>query len=159
MKEASHYLKLGRNVQCKVCPNNCLLTPGDRSHCRNRINRDGTAEELGPRNLSHRTQPSLASDGRVIFTQWDHLGGENSGHLMFVNQDMQELREGFESGVDWSYLRARGAAAGHPVRLFLRTHFMTFHKVIGEFSKHFRCVLMDMVNFGGRTKPSTGITD
>jgi pyruvate formate lyase activating enzyme len=42
VKEASHYLKLGRNVQCKVCPNNCLLEPGDRSHCRNKINRDGT---------------------------------------------------------------------------------------------------------------------
>jgi pyruvate formate lyase activating enzyme len=42
VKEASHYLKLDRNVQCKICPNNCLLTPGDRSHCRNRINRDGT---------------------------------------------------------------------------------------------------------------------
>ncbi|HOW65034.1 MAG TPA: AmmeMemoRadiSam system radical SAM enzyme [Candidatus Paceibacterota bacterium] len=39
--EARHYLKLGRNVQCKVCPNNCILEPGDRSHCRNRINRDG----------------------------------------------------------------------------------------------------------------------
>ena len=24
VKEASHHLKLGRNVQCKVCPNNCL---------------------------------------------------------------------------------------------------------------------------------------
>jgi len=42
VKEASHYLKLGRNVQCKMCPNNCLLEPGDRSHCRNRVNRDGT---------------------------------------------------------------------------------------------------------------------
>ena len=42
-----------------------------------RINIDGTDEELGPRNLSHRTAPSLASDGRVIFTQWDHLGAEN----------------------------------------------------------------------------------
>jgi pyruvate formate lyase activating enzyme len=41
-KEAAHYLKLGRNVQCKLCPNNCLLTPGDRSHCRNRVNWDGT---------------------------------------------------------------------------------------------------------------------
>ena len=39
--EASHYLKLGRNVQCKLCPNTCLLSPGDRSHCRNRICRDG----------------------------------------------------------------------------------------------------------------------
>ena len=41
VKEGRHYLQLGRNVQCKVCPNNCLLSPGDRSHCRNRINRDG----------------------------------------------------------------------------------------------------------------------
>ncbi len=41
-KEAAHYLKLGRNVQCKVCPNNCILSPGDRSHCRNKVNRDGT---------------------------------------------------------------------------------------------------------------------
>jgi pyruvate formate lyase activating enzyme len=39
--EAKHYLSLGRNVQCKICPNNCLLEPGDRSHCRNRINVDG----------------------------------------------------------------------------------------------------------------------
>lgn len=42
VKEAAHYLKLERNVQCKVCPNNCLLSPGDRSHCRNKVNRDGT---------------------------------------------------------------------------------------------------------------------
>lgn len=60
-----------------------------------RVNIDGTGMEMGPRNLSHRTAPSLVSDGRVIFTQWDHLGDENSGHLMFVNQDMQELREGY----------------------------------------------------------------
>ncbi len=46
VKEAAHYLKLGRNVQCKVCPNNCLLTPGDRSHCRNKVNRDGTLYTL-----------------------------------------------------------------------------------------------------------------
>jgi pyruvate formate lyase activating enzyme len=42
VKEASHYLKLDRNVQCKTCPNNCLLAPGDRSHCRNKVNKDGT---------------------------------------------------------------------------------------------------------------------
>jgi pyruvate formate lyase activating enzyme len=46
VKEASHYLKLGRNVQCKVCPNNCLLAPGDRSHCRNKINREGVLYTL-----------------------------------------------------------------------------------------------------------------
>jgi pyruvate formate lyase activating enzyme len=45
-KEGYHYLKLGRNVQCKICPNNCILEPGDRSHCRNRINRDGTLYTL-----------------------------------------------------------------------------------------------------------------
>jgi len=28
------------------------------------------------------------------------------------------------------------------------TAWLTWHKVIGEFSKHFRCVLMDMVNYG-----------
>ena len=42
VREASHYLKLDGNVQCKVCPNNCLLAPGDRSHCRNKVNRGGT---------------------------------------------------------------------------------------------------------------------
>jgi hypothetical protein len=60
-----------------------------------RINRDGSGEELAPRNLSHRTFPTLVSDGRVMFTQWDHMGGLNAGHLMFANQDMRELREGF----------------------------------------------------------------
>lgn len=46
VKEAYHYLKLDRNVQCKLCPNNCLLEPGDRSHCRNKINKDGTLYTL-----------------------------------------------------------------------------------------------------------------
>ena len=44
--EGMHYLHLDRNVQCKICPNNCLLKPGDRSHCRNKINRDGTLYTL-----------------------------------------------------------------------------------------------------------------
>jgi len=42
VREASNYLRLGANTQCKVCPNNCLLKPGDRSHCRNKVNVDGT---------------------------------------------------------------------------------------------------------------------
>ncbi|MGD0016134.1 MAG: AmmeMemoRadiSam system radical SAM enzyme [Verrucomicrobiia bacterium] len=45
-KEGYHYLKLDRIVQCKICPNNCILAPGDRSHCRTRINRDGTLYTL-----------------------------------------------------------------------------------------------------------------
>jgi hypothetical protein len=59
------------------------------------MNIDGTGEELGPRNLSHRSHPTLASDGRIMFTNWDHLGPENAGHLMFMNSDMTALREAF----------------------------------------------------------------
>jgi len=80
-----------------------------------RVNIDGTGLELGPRNLSHRTAPSLASDGRVVFTQWDHLGPKNEGNLMFVNQDMQELREGFGkegTGASNSTLKAREISPG-----------------------------------------------
>ncbi len=56
----------------------------------------------------------------------------------------------FTSGADWLglrvpdrvllgnveriRLRVRGSAKGHPVHIYLRTHFMTFHKTIGEFS-------------------------
>ncbi len=40
-REALHYLRLGRNVQCKLCPNECLLEPEDRGRCRNRVNKDG----------------------------------------------------------------------------------------------------------------------
>jgi hypothetical protein len=85
-----------------------------------RINLDGTAEELGPRNLSHRTFPTLVSDGRVMFTNWDHLGGMNAGHLLFVNQDMQELREGFgkeASGASNSTLKAQEVSPGRFVAI------------------------------------------
>ncbi len=36
--------------------------------------------------------------------------------------------------VDRIRLRVRGNARGHPVRLVLHTHFMTFQKTIGEFT-------------------------
>lgn len=45
-REGLHYRRLGRNVQCQVCPNQCLLSPGDRGRCRNRVNRDGTLYTL-----------------------------------------------------------------------------------------------------------------
>src|SRR6185312_4695553 len=79
-----------------------------------------TNEQLGPRNLSHRTAPSLASDGRVIFTQWDHLGPENSGHLMFMNTDMTELREAFGkegTGASNSTLKAQEISPGRFVAI------------------------------------------
>jgi len=41
-----YYLKLGRNVQCKTCPHECILSPGDRGRCRNRVNVDGTLYTL-----------------------------------------------------------------------------------------------------------------
>jgi pyruvate formate lyase activating enzyme len=41
-KEARHYLKLGENIQCQLCPNECLLEPEDRGRCRNRVHKNGT---------------------------------------------------------------------------------------------------------------------
>jgi pyruvate formate lyase activating enzyme len=41
VREAQHYLKLGRNVQCRICPNECVLEPNDRSRCRNKVAREG----------------------------------------------------------------------------------------------------------------------
>jgi hypothetical protein len=84
------------------------------------INRDGTAETLGARNLSHRTFPSLASDGRIIFTQWDHLGPENAGHLMFVDADMTNMREAFGkegTGASNSTIKAQEIAPGRFVAI------------------------------------------
>jgi len=46
IQEARHYRKLGQNVQCLLCPNGCVLEPGDRSHCRDRVNRNGTLYTL-----------------------------------------------------------------------------------------------------------------
>jgi pyruvate formate lyase activating enzyme len=41
VQEGRHYLKLASHVQCKLCPNECLLKPEDRGRCRNRVNKDG----------------------------------------------------------------------------------------------------------------------
>ncbi len=85
-----------------------------------RVNIDGTGMELGARNLSHRSYPSLASDGRVVFTQWDHLGETNEANLMFVNQDLEELREGYGkegTGAANSHLKAREISPGRFVAI------------------------------------------
>jgi pyruvate formate lyase activating enzyme len=42
VREAYHYRKVGETAQCGICPNHCALEPGDRSHCRDRVNRGGT---------------------------------------------------------------------------------------------------------------------
>jgi pyruvate formate lyase activating enzyme len=44
--EGFHYASDGSKVQCRVCPNRCLLEPGDRSICRSRVNIGGTLYSL-----------------------------------------------------------------------------------------------------------------
>ena len=44
--EAFHYATDGRTVQCHVCPNRCILEPGDRSICRSRVNIGGKLYSL-----------------------------------------------------------------------------------------------------------------
>jgi len=45
--EAFLYKKLGnQKVVCGICPNRCVLSPGDRSVCRSKVNLDGTLYSL-----------------------------------------------------------------------------------------------------------------
>ena len=44
--EAFHYASDGTTVQCQVCPNRCILSPGDRSICRSRVNIGGKLYSL-----------------------------------------------------------------------------------------------------------------
>jgi pyruvate formate lyase activating enzyme len=44
--EAYHYETEGRNVRCRLCPNQCYLSPGDRGVCRSRVNIDGKLYSL-----------------------------------------------------------------------------------------------------------------
>jgi len=77
------------------------------------INIDGTGETLGARNVSHRVAPALLPDGRVVYSEWRHLGSINDGHLRIMNSDMTAMREAFggelgpgNAGTN-SYLKAR----------------------------------------------------
>jgi len=45
-REAYNYKKLGQNVQCLLCPNACILQPGERSTCRARTNSGGKLYSL-----------------------------------------------------------------------------------------------------------------
>jgi len=44
--EAFHYETEGKNVICRLCPHECLLSPGDRSVCRARVNIKGKLYSL-----------------------------------------------------------------------------------------------------------------
>jgi hypothetical protein len=76
------------------------------------MNVDGTGMQLGPRNVSHRVAPTLLPNGRVLYTEWRHMGGTNDGHLREMNTDMTGMREAFGGeqgglGGTNSYLKAR----------------------------------------------------
>jgi len=46
-KEGFAYDKLKhKQVMCNICPNRCVLSPGDRSICRSKVNMDGTLYSL-----------------------------------------------------------------------------------------------------------------
>ena len=84
------------------------------------MNTDGTGEALGPRNLSHRVFPTLLSDGRVMITQWEHLGPMNAGLLNIVRPDMTSLREAFgkeSTGITNSYLKAKEISPGRVIAI------------------------------------------
>jgi hypothetical protein len=79
------------------------------------VNLDGSDPQLGPRNVSHRVAPHLMSDGRVVLTEWRHLGETNEGDLTILNQDMTGTREGFGregKGITNNYLRAKELSPG-----------------------------------------------
>jgi hypothetical protein len=76
------------------------------------MNLDGSNQQLGPRNVSHRVSPTLLPDGHVLYTEWRHLGNVNDGHLRMMNTDMTGMREAFGgedggNGGTNSYLKAR----------------------------------------------------
>jgi len=76
---------------------------------------DGGDIVLGPRNVSHRVSPTMLQDGRVLMTEWRHLGETNEGDLTILNQDLTGAREGFGregKGITNNYLRAKEVSPG-----------------------------------------------
>ena len=45
-REGYYYETVGETVQCQVCPNRCVLEPGDRSICRSKVNIGGKLYSL-----------------------------------------------------------------------------------------------------------------
>jgi hypothetical protein len=83
-------------------------------------NLDGSNVQLGPRNVSHRVAPHLLRDGRIILTEWEHLGDKNDGALRILSQDMTNAREAFGNegkGLTNSVLRAKEVQPGQLVAI------------------------------------------
>src|SRR5262249_53329136 len=69
---------------------------------------------------SHRVAPTLLQDGRILMSEWRHLGETNEGDLTILNQDMTGVREGFGregKGLTNSYLRAKELSPGQVVAI------------------------------------------
>jgi hypothetical protein len=84
------------------------------------MNIDGSDIVLGPRNVSHRVFPTLLADGRVMLTEWRHLGDTNEGDLTILNQDLTGVREAFGregKGLTNNYLRAHEVSPGKIVTI------------------------------------------
>jgi hypothetical protein len=78
-------------------------------------NLDGSGIVWGPRNVSHRLHPSLLSDGRILFTEWRHMGDVNEGDFSIMNQDLTGVKEGFgreNKAITNSHLRGREVSPG-----------------------------------------------
>jgi hypothetical protein len=81
---------------------------------------DGSNQVLGSRNVSHRVAPHLMPDGRIMTTEWRHLGMTNEGDLITMNQDLTGVREGFGregKAITNSHLRATYAGPGQVVAI------------------------------------------
>jgi hypothetical protein len=84
------------------------------------MSKDGSDQILGPRNVSHRVSPYLRSDGRILLTEWRHLGEVNEGDLITMNQDLTGVREAFGregNGITNAYLHAKEVAPGKVVTI------------------------------------------
>jgi hypothetical protein len=76
---------------------------------------DGSDMILAPRNVSHRVAPTLLADGRILMTEWRHLGDVNEGDLTILDQDLSGAKEAFGrelKGIANSYLHAKEVSPG-----------------------------------------------
>lgn len=56
------------------------------------MNADGSDIRQVSFNQSHDLDPSVLSDGRIVFTRWDNMGGRNAMHLYTMNPDGTDLQ-------------------------------------------------------------------
>jgi hypothetical protein len=77
------------------------------------MNADGTNIEQISFNMSHDRNPTVLSDGTIMFSRWDHVGDRNQFTIFTVDTDGKKLfvKYGAHSGVT-SFLHPREMADG-----------------------------------------------